>query len=52
MPCRLEKYIVEKGSIAVDGISLTVTGVKKINSKELLFGVAVILILWKILRSG
>jgi riboflavin synthase len=37
LPADLARYVVEKGSIAVDGVSLTVTG-----SKDDRFGVAVI----------
>lgn len=31
LPRSLRKYVVEKGSIAIDGVSLTVNGIKEIN---------------------
>jgi riboflavin synthase len=37
VPDRLRRYVVEKGSIAVDGVSLTVTGVE-----DRAFGVALV----------
>jgi riboflavin synthase len=41
-PSEFEKFVVEKGSIAVDGVSLTVTDISRINSREFKFGIAVI----------
>jgi riboflavin synthase len=42
MPVALERYLVEKGSIAVDGVSLTVTAVSSIGSSPAWFEVALI----------
>lgn len=43
---KLGRYIIEKGSVAVDGISLTVASVAK-DADEILFSVAVIPHTWK-----
>lgn len=41
-PANLQPYFIEKGSVAIDGISLTVAYLKPINAQEFLFAVAVI----------
>ena len=42
LPAALARYVVEKGSIAVSGVSLTVTGVSPPDSSEHWFGVSLI----------
>ena len=42
MPSRLARYIAEKGSIAVDGVSLTVTAVSSPQDPESWFEVGLI----------
>jgi riboflavin synthase len=42
MPQRLARYVVEKGSVAVDGVSLTVTDVTALDSDDHAFEVALI----------
>jgi riboflavin synthase len=42
IPAPLARYVVEKGSITVDGVSLTVTGVSALGDAESTFDVALI----------
>jgi riboflavin synthase len=42
VPSGLDRYLVEKGSVTVDGVSLTVTGVSAAGSDEPWFGVGLI----------
>ncbi|MEN8041091.1 MAG: riboflavin synthase [Actinomycetota bacterium] len=42
LPASLSRYIVEKGSIAVDGTSLTITAVSELDADDAWFEIAVI----------
>lgn len=41
-PSSLQAYFIEKGSVAIDGISLTIAYLKPVNAQEFLFAIAAI----------
>jgi riboflavin synthase len=42
LPAALARYVVEKGSVAVDGVSLTVSAVSEVDVREPWFEVSLI----------
>jgi len=42
VPMNLSKYIAEKGSVTINGVSLTVNEVKDIDQKQTIFGINII----------